>query len=63
MSLVILNERAPVIEIVFSRAEKRNAVNRALLLDLEAALDRAERLATDAPGASLWPSARLWRVI
>ena len=39
MSLVTLIERAPVLEIVFNRVEKRNAVNRALLLDLDAALD------------------------
>lgn len=55
MSLVTLIERAPVLEIVFNRVEKRNAVNRALLLDLDAALDSAERLATDAPA--------VWRAI
>lgn len=49
MTTVTLTERAPVVDIVLSRAEKRNAVNRELLLDLEAALDTAERLVTDAP--------------
>lgn len=49
MTTVILDERAPVIEIVLNRADRRNAINRTLLNDLDAALDTAERLATDAP--------------
>jgi enoyl-CoA hydratase/carnithine racemase len=57
MNTVTLIERAPVIEIVLNRAERRNAVNRALLHDLDAALDAAERLATDAPAT--WRAAVL----
>ncbi len=49
MTTITLNERAPVIEIVLNRPDRRNAVNRELLTELDAALDAAERLATDAP--------------
>lgn len=49
MTTIILNERAPVIEIVLNRPDRRNAVNREMLTDLDAALDAAERLATNAP--------------
>lgn len=55
MTTVVLNERAPVIEIVLNRPDRRNAVNRELLNDLDAALDAAERLATDAPA--------VWRAV
>lgn len=55
MSNVVLIERAPVIEIVLSRVDKRNAINRALLSELDAALTAAERLASDAPA--------VWRAV
>jgi len=49
MPHVTLTERAPVLEVTLNRAEKRNAINHALLTDLDTILDAAERLATDAP--------------
>ena len=55
MTAIILNERAPVIEIVLNRPDRRNAVNREMLSDLDAKLDAVERLATDAPA--------VWRAV
>lgn len=55
MPHVTLTEHAPVLELTLDRAEKRNAINHALLTDLDAALDAAERYATDAPA--------VWRAV
>lgn len=49
MSLVTVNRRGIIIEVVLNRAEKRNALSHGVLTALDAAFDEVERLATADP--------------